>query len=523
MMSVVSCITAAMLANVQYTHTKNVVAGVSQFYLGIGRYAKVNSLTIPAGATVQVGYESIVGETVIDVNCTATRCTNQETFSINNPRNAQATCKVKDSTELPITDVSCVLIMGDGNLQVSNDITEAVTPETPYYFKSTGFEKRHFFIQINATAAGTLLFNARVKSPEDLYCVEKTDIEAFYEGEQYPQPSDSLVRTSTSVPAVSPNVSVMNNYRAFDLGISSAIELGCLHVFTTPLVNLSTVAECKKSEYGTDFAEDLVTNTLLTVSLRDTYPCTIHTNTTSDLDAYLLPVGLFGDTETQRSLLNTCCKKYTAVDCQAVNLQMSDTCLWNHQDEVCYPNYHSTSRDLKRFVGLNTSHTRTFQALRANTPKSSLVADRDIVVRQYQVQNERKWHLIVENPLTEGCSQAVDVSFTKTNTGGICEPSARKMCDMREQQCIKSQGINQASPWPVFWDFSNKDDDEYKTCNCLKQKEVCYRKNGCLSTKKYELILQNCLEAGCQNYCNSGAPLQLSMAALLLALSAMLL
>ena len=101
------------------------------------------------------------------------------------------------------------------------------------------------------------------------------------------------------------------------------------------------------------------------------------------------------------------------------------------------------------------------------------------------------------------------------------------LCDATELACSKAQPAD----YPRYWEqVAPKSEvlelfaeDKYQTCNCLKQKEICYRKNGCLSTKKYELILQNCVEAGCGTVCNSAGVVHLSVTVALIALLAILL
>ena len=124
-----------------------------------------------------------------------------------------------------------------------------------------------------------------------------TDEEVFALGGQI-QPSPSLVRDRRSIGAVDTDTTsseYLNNYYAWSLGMSPAIELGCLQVYSTPLVEaytgttpapttaapatatpVTTVGRssdvlsrearaqaatlCENSQYGTDFADDSITN-----------------------------------------------------------------------------------------------------------------------------------------------------------------------------------------------------------------------------------------------------------------------
>ena len=92
--------------------------------------------------------------------------------------------------------------------------------------------------------------------------------------------------------------------------------------------------------------------------------------------------------------------------------------------------------------------------------------------------------------------------------------TTQQTCEAQTNMCLATD----PAEYPRFWNlaadtFEVREDlnENYKVCNCLKEKEVCYRGGGCMSTKRYQLILQNCLEAGCGNYCNSGGQIAVSL------------
>ena len=135
------------------------------------------------------------------------------------------------------------------------------------------------------------------------------------------------------------------------------------------------------------------------------------------------------------------------------------------------------------------------------------------------LSKKTKKHIVMHSRV----ATLIQPSFQKNKNHSLLQA----LCDGVEETCFATDLYK----YPRYWrqnepDATLKDvleKSEYKTCNCLKQKEICYRKNGCLSSKRYELILQNCLEAGCGDFCNSsGSVMGLNLAALLVAVIALM-
>ena len=150
MLSAMSCVAAAVLANTQFSHTEltgaetaPTVDTVQQYYMGEGRYVKINSLTLGTGVSnLVVGYQDTVADQgSLNDTCLLGRCTDQMSFEILNPFMMNATCLIKNFAE-PDVNKTCALVLGTGGLNVSDAIT-SVSSTLPYYFKSPGFNKKH--------------------------------------------------------------------------------------------------------------------------------------------------------------------------------------------------------------------------------------------------------------------------------------------------------------------------------------------------------------------------------------------
>eukprot|EP00754_Rhynchopus_humris_P011294 Rhum_TRINITY_DN14226_c13_g32::Rhum_TRINITY_DN14226_c13_g32_i1::g.75953::m.75953 len=541
-------------------------------YLGIGRLAKVNHVVtnLACGATAQIsiGYQAWSNNAyVLDVhgqrmgknkNMTAEEacnvpeyCVAGRTFVIENPYGEKITCVKKTANPSD----GCTSVLGNGEMFLVSGVPTTLNWNSgvPFYAKSHGEQQYKFFIVVTVSRNSActpaqnnnLFVNARAKNPEDNSCVapqdpfssieEKNPIQySTPEAAQIRQPNRGFVRETVQIQSLGklglPNAT---NYHAFDLGTSPAIELGCVHVHMTATHRRP---ECSGYQYGSDMRSPTPGRQFQgRVSLVETYPCNVHTSSefgTSDGRDFILPPGLFGADEVSRYRYTSCCSQTTAATCHSVGPKDQSAatrdqfCIWS-ESAGCLPLFSSSKKTLDGFVGLGQKDSKTtFLSSKVNVPKSSLIATHRYLDQGFQVVNDRKWLLVVDTPTREvseatlpTCMISATVSYTKSNTGGICEPSTRRMCDARETSCSLKTDTTSLAVW--WW--GERGDDEFHTCNCLKQKEVCYRKNGCLSTKKYELILQNCLEAGCGTVCNSAGVVHLSVTVALIALLAILL
>eukprot|EP01062_Namystynia_karyoxenos_P031339 TRINITY_DN2324_c0_g1_i1.p1 TRINITY_DN2324_c0_g1~~TRINITY_DN2324_c0_g1_i1.p1 ORF type:complete len:707 (+),score=229.93 TRINITY_DN2324_c0_g1_i1:145-2265(+) len=249
-------------------------------------------------------------------------------------------------------------------------------------------------------------------------------------------------------------------------------------------------------------------------------------------------------------LWEQCCQQTEKTPCMAITSTIPGTttvvnqCVWADTFGKCMPAVGRHAVNVKPIVGINGDFT--FAASIGNMEISSYVSLADIVREGYFGSGNRRWLLEYTNNYgksTQPCLQAVTLGYKGTVNGGICEPAGRQFCDARADACATWNVDNPAtdtSTYPRFWSafrdlrqdvhtrsdtqvtttdsngnvhtitrttvvtttFPDTPSKRYRTCNCLKEKEICYRQVGCLSTKRYQLILQNCLEAGCGNFCN---------------------
>ena len=177
------------------------------------------------------------------------------------------------------------------------------------------------------------------------------------------------------------------------------------------------------------------------VSLVETYPCNVHTSSefgTTDGRDFILPPGLFGADEVSRYRYTSCCSQTTAATCHSVGPKDQSAatrdqfCIWS-ESAGCLPLFSSSKKTLDGFVGLGQKDSKTtFLSSKVNVPKSSLIATHRYLDQGFQVVNDRKWLLVVDTPTNEvaststpTCMLSATVSYTKSNTGGICEPSTR--------------------------------------------------------------------------------------------------
>eukprot|EP01064_Diplonema_japonicum_P011681 TRINITY_DN1911_c0_g4_i1.p1 TRINITY_DN1911_c0_g4~~TRINITY_DN1911_c0_g4_i1.p1 ORF type:complete len:508 (+),score=144.75 TRINITY_DN1911_c0_g4_i1:40-1524(+) len=488
-----SCL-ALSLGATQHDYTQT-VSGTGTILLGTGRYVKVNTWTSgSACATMKVQYTEVNGTTIFESD----------------------------------------------NLSAAS-----ISATTPYYFKSHGTPDRTFSMAYTVTSVGTcsLAFNARVKRPEDLHCINDADLLQEMQGgghipgqsdEGFPRHHQRLYsRETTTVPSNSSSSSLVaedadTSIVYFGLGIGPMLEMSCLHAFTTPSQYYAAGVNdvCRAQMTGTDAVHASVQHN---VYIKEGYDCNAFTDATR---GNTLAVGLFGNDETERAVYGTCCSMTNASTCNSVWTLVSGTntraCFWVEAEGTCYPEYSSTLVDMQGLVGLND--TLNIASSEVHKPKSTYVTDPDLLADAYQGVTARRWWLVVQNTVAVAapleCGTTVTVSYISTTTGGQCEPSSRNLCDNTMATCMALPTVETTTP--VYWEAAIPAadairNDKFHTCNCLKQKEVCYRKGGCISTKKYQLILQNCLDQGCGDYCNSGAGLVASLAMTIFAVLAVML
>ncbi|KAJ9447755.1 hypothetical protein DIPPA_30884 [Diplonema papillatum] len=268
----------------------------------------------------------------------------------------------------------------------------------------------------------------------------------------------------------------------YDLGLGPQMDISCLNVFSSPAV-VSAPAGCTPS---TD---------AYALTLVDAVDC-------NEFSHMLTPP------------YNGCCPIKSAEECDNFEASATATnrvCMW--AAGRCHPTISMHTVDLKTDAVLTDKQSVfSFSSSSMNGPRSEYVQLDDHV---FDPSNDnvgnRRWFLkytlldLPTDPSTGACDKFVTLSFKSTTTGGLCEPSSRSFCDGQAETCMRTNPLE----YPRYWRWSENAaevrsdylDDEYKTCNCLKQKEICYRKNGCVSTKRYQLILMNCLDQGCGNWC----------------------
>jgi len=196
----------------------------------------------------------------------------------------------------------------------------------------------------------------------------------------------------------------------------------------------------------------------------------------------------------------------------------------------------------KGVLGVNTDDF-SFASYAVNGPKSSYVVQDTELLGGWTGATNRRWFLRLKNNYgssADVCPITITASFRSNTNGGTCEPGSRQQCDETEVKCMHNRHsavadiVNSVDPKFVqYWHpFKTGDhehpgnhkhlvDKNYQVCNCLKEKEICLRKTGCVSTKRYQLVLQNCYESGCGNFCNPASALRAGLGSLLAAAAAL--
>jgi len=434
-----------------------------------------------------------------------------------------------------------------------------------------------------ADVTASISFTARVELPSDYFCFTEAEARMPYYGAdplENPELTGEaeiprhagfqyMIDKPRIVSSASGNDSFWlgSNYRYWDLGTGPQIDLSCVNVWTT-MTGLphSSVSMCTNAQYGFDQmgwnnkiallgnASALGSN--VSVDVLDVFDCNAYTMWTEQIENkdYGLTTGVKTASNPSKYVdpfysRNLCCYQTTARDCAAQKYVVTDerngqhACFWNPQNEMCYPADTLSIRSLKDMVGATDIYT--IQSGHVHLPQSSYVVQEGELKGGFQGNQMRRWFLRVGNHMrlndnthftTNGhasatsvtCPLSVTVSYKSNTHGGTCEPSGRNMCDAQADMCTKKYG------WAVrnglqFWKKDeapehalDKNPKIYNGCNCLKEKEICYRNVGCTSTKKYQLILQNCYDQKCGDYCNSAgsarATLFMVIAAVLLVL-----
>eukprot|EP00756_Hemistasia_phaeocysticola_P015375 Hpha_TRINITY_DN15409_c0_g6::TRINITY_DN15409_c0_g6_i1::g.176007::m.176007 len=250
--------------------------------------------------------------------------------------------------------------------------------------------------------------------------------------------------------------------------------------------------------------------------LIETVQCSAATDPTitGDISNYL-KISRFSDAGYDAALWTTCCQQTTQDACGDIESGDVKQCIWvnkNYLDTTgqCLPAVSSTAVDLKRQVGVNKPFS--YLSSIAAQPLSAYILQRELNDAGLFGLN-RQWVLQYANNYgtkAQPCTQCVTIGFKSNTHGGVCEPAGKQFCEAQMDKCV----VTPRDQWPGFWALKNgqtdlttlssEDDGRYRICNCLKQKENCYRNVGCTSTKRYQLILQNCYEVGCGNTCIRG-------------------
>lgn len=233
----------------------------------------------------------------------------------------------------------------------------------------------------------------------------------------------------------------------------------------------------------------------------------------------------------------TCCFQKTQQTCADVAYDNGNkACFWNGQAGTCHLLKTMAAVSLKKGVlGVDNS-AFSFASYAVHGPRSSYISQKaELGPDGWEGSWNRRWFLRIKNKHVApsgGCgSLQLTASWRSNTNGGTCEPGARQQCEETETHCLVRRvttytpaGTPDASRSMVkYWGRHIVDthkEANYNLCNCLKEKEICYRKSGCVSTKKYQLILQNCLDGGCGNFCNSGVALRAGIQGLVAALIA---
>eukprot|EP01062_Namystynia_karyoxenos_P031340 TRINITY_DN2324_c0_g1_i2.p1 TRINITY_DN2324_c0_g1~~TRINITY_DN2324_c0_g1_i2.p1 ORF type:complete len:607 (+),score=203.46 TRINITY_DN2324_c0_g1_i2:119-1939(+) len=438
-----------------------------------------------------------------------------------------------------------------------------INDKLPLIFKSHGLEEVDFYFEYWAQASGTTAvtasfsFDARAASPADYFCVKPNETESIKDG-KVPTVDRAVARLPRHQGfqfvidhgEVAGNVgntgSVGNglNYYYYDLGRGPQIDLSCLNVYVTPTNMPSNPAHpCGDGQYGWDSirtpgVRPIAPNASATplaepydVDLVDSFDCDAYTMW-SQSDALTVAGGtaLIGhNIASPSNHLNTtaaffsrsvCCFQMDPQACadQVFNdypRNGSQACWWNPQNRKCYPADTMSALSL-RDGPLGSNDSLSVASAFVHGPRSTGVVQRGELNADWTGVTNRRWFLRITNKASFGpttapdtCALSTMVSYESTTTGGVCEPGGRLQCDRQEVRCFDKYGSDIVwgmQYWKQFMQFTDSGSGSfgklYRPCNCLKEKEICYRQVGCLSTKRYQLILQNCLEAGCGNFCN---------------------
>eukprot|EP01063_Lacrimia_lanifica_P006070 TRINITY_DN1364_c0_g1_i1.p1 TRINITY_DN1364_c0_g1~~TRINITY_DN1364_c0_g1_i1.p1 ORF type:complete len:612 (+),score=208.84 TRINITY_DN1364_c0_g1_i1:91-1926(+) len=548
-------------------------AGLGQFYLGTGRFAALSkldgSVVVDGGVgctallTVKLAYADLPHN--VSAPCTKDICNkaaladrtrtmlaidgstgDQAAFAAvhRQDRCVRAREGQRERTAGVPTDF-CIGIGYDGLKDAAETApyTESVNLmptataaslnyDTPLYFKATTDNLRRFFVRYElsfptgtgCSATVSLGWTARTGMPEERHCVAKQDTRDFLaragEGDamhgNQTSASARLPRLAADTHVAKTVVIPSSGATYMTLGRAPQVDLTCLDTYFTPY-QVSPDAACKKTQYGRHFEgqPEAVggTPTLNSVSVWELHACSVFTDRTAvdfrEAGAIRMHEDYF-----------RCCPQATEEKCNRQNAQargVENPCVWVGAENSCLPTFEAREVNVEAASG--KQYTTTLSSFRANRADSTYYPTDEGMWSGQEADNNRLWVMKIENKQAAGCPQLATVSYVSAPTSGICEPSTRKMCDASFEECTFEQ-----SPWSIFLDEAPKffnanhtGDKHYRTCNCLKRKEVCYRKGGCLATKKYELILQNCDEVGCGNWCDSAATAQISFVAVIVA------
>eukprot|EP01059_Diplonema_ambulator_P021015 TRINITY_DN349_c0_g2_i1.p1 TRINITY_DN349_c0_g2~~TRINITY_DN349_c0_g2_i1.p1 ORF type:complete len:514 (+),score=161.68 TRINITY_DN349_c0_g2_i1:44-1585(+) len=451
-------------------------------YVGESRQADVNLVSVSSGcATCEV---SLVYATIT----TSAWCTENS---------GMCSCLEQTNSSACVNMTSSSIVQSD-----------AISPSTHMQFFAHGRSAYSYFMAITVSgfsltctsAAITVTANVSVTNVNGPNCVRPVDTQHqlqkegaldFFNAEAATPYHPGKVYELTTRTATSPSAESTSNIIYYNLGAAPQIEMSCLHVHVTPS-EASQSAGCPSIQLLT-YGSMPSTNDV-TVDLLGVFECSINGFNAMMPDEYAMCCGAN----------KTTCLAGVA----------TGACLWDEGAEACYTTWSMHTTSMVSVV--DAEGTYVFASNRVHGPQSSYVSNVESLNDwPFSVWN-RRWLLAITNKMsptgTGSCDISVSTSFVSVTTGGLCEPSSRQQCDATMDACLVTEPMDQPRYWKQYevnvteltFNTTVKE-EKYGTCNCLKQKEVCYRKGGCTSTKKYQLILQNCLDQGCGNYCNSGA------------------
>eukprot|EP01065_Artemidia_motanka_P029206 TRINITY_DN3528_c2_g1_i1.p1 TRINITY_DN3528_c2_g1~~TRINITY_DN3528_c2_g1_i1.p1 ORF type:complete len:641 (+),score=245.15 TRINITY_DN3528_c2_g1_i1:100-2022(+) len=459
-------------------------------------------------------------------------------------------------------------------------VGDGVSAESPFVFKAHGRDEVDFYVEYwtdrgdqQGTPGGnqplvniSLSFTVQATNPSESFCVKPDDLLMEMDGfdadkilnrvdgalNQIPrhQGFQFQIDNTATIASASSNDSWHHgiNYHYWDLGRGPQIDLSCLNVYSTmALLPYSAKQACTDAMYGIDSlgtttaAPNIMPNntfegTNLTIDLVDTFDCDAYTKW-SDSSIGLRSAENPANQTSPYFSRDQCCFQSTSLACASLKFTEpvragGQACWWNHENQMCYPVDSMSTLSLKGMLGVQDAIT--VASAQVHGPRSSYVVQEDELAAGFMGQTMRRWFLRVGNQMelekTGGnvgntnysCPLAVTVSYMSNTNGGVCEPGGRQLCDAQAERCVLTYG-NALSQGQQYWKLQETgvtSDSDYRACNCLKEKEICYRKIGCSSTKRYQLILQNCYDQGCGDYCNSGAGLRASLIAIAVAVAA---